>query len=192
VDFGDVVRQRTMVRSYTNVQVDAVALDRILTAAVHAPSAGFSQGLRLVVITDPATRSAIAECGGEHAYLEKGFDPWLSAAPVHIVVCVDKQAYVDRYAKPDKIGIDDWTVPYWWVDVGASLMAILYAAVDQGLAAGFLGAHAFEGLGRTLDIPPDILIAGVVTLGHGAPDRGSTSVTRGRVDVSEIVRRGGW
>lgn len=181
-----------MVRNYTDEQVDAAALDRILATAVHTPSAGFSQGQRLVVVTDAETRSAIADCAGEHAYLEKEFDPWLSCAPVHIVVSVDRQPYSDRYAEPDKDGIDDWAVPYWWVDAGASLMAILYAAVDEGLAAGFLGAHAFTNLGQTLDIPSDILIAGVVTLGHGAPDRGSASVTRGRVELSKIVRREHW
>ncbi len=181
-----------MVRNYTDKPVDGAALDRILNAAVHAPSAGFSQGQRFVVITDPETRTAVADCGGERAYLDKGFDPWLSVAPVHIVLCADRQAYVDRYAEPDKGGIEDWTVPYWWVDAGASLMAILYAVVDEGLAAGFLGAHAFDGLGQILDIPSDILIAGVVTIGHRAPDRGSSSVTRGSVELPRIVHRDHW
>ena len=181
-----------MVRNYTNEPVDAAVLDHILDAAVHAPSAGFSQGQRFVVITDPKTRAEIAVCGGETAYLDKGFDPWLSVAPVHIVLCADRQAYIDRYAEADKTGTDDWTVPYWWVDAGASLMAILYAAVDEGLAAGFLGGHAFKNLGQTLGIPSDILIAGVVTIGHGAPDRGSASVTRGRIELSEIVHRERW
>lgn len=192
MELGDVVRRRIMVRNYTDESVGAAALDRILNAAVHAPSAGFSQGQRFVVITDPTTRAAIADCGGEQAYLDEGFDPWLSVAPVHVVLCVDRQAYVDRYAESDKTGVDDWTVPYWWVDAGASLMAILYAAVDEGLAAGFLGVHAFDNLGPTLDIPSDILIVGVVTLGHGAPDRGSASVTRGRIELPKIVHRDRW
>ena len=36
-------------------------------------------------------------------------------------------------------------MPYWWVDAGASMMLLLLAAVDEGLAAGFLGSHRMSG-----------------------------------------------
>ena len=124
--------------------------------------------------------------------MEKGFDAWISKAPIHIIICADKKTYVNRYAEPDKSGTDDWTVPYWWVDAGASLMAILYAAVDEGLAAGFLGAHTTEGLRSTLGIPSDILVAGIVTLGHGATDVVSGSIARGRTARDEVVRWDAW
>ena len=42
-----------MVRNYTDEAVDPGALDRILEAAQQAPSAGFSQGQSVIVITDP-------------------------------------------------------------------------------------------------------------------------------------------
>jgi nitroreductase len=192
VEFRDIVGRRRMVRGYTDQAVDPDALDRIINAAIRVPSAGFSQGQRFVVVTDQATRSSIARATGEDEYLEKGFDPWISQAPVHIVICADKQAYVDRYAEPDKSGIEEWTVPYWWVDAGASLMAILYAAVDEGLAAGLLGAHAADDLRPILGIPPEILVAGIVTLGHAAPDRKSSSIRRGRTPRDEIVRWERW
>jgi nitroreductase len=192
VEFRDIVGRRRMVRGYTDQAVDPDALDRIIDAAIRVPSAGFSQGQRFVVVTDHTTRSAIARATGEDEYLEKGFDPWISQAPVHIVICADKQAYVDRYAEPDKSGIGEWTVPYWWVDAGASLMAILYAAVDEGLAAGLLGAHAVDDLRSLLGIPSDILIAGIVTLGHAAPDRKSSSISRGRTPHDEVVRWERW
>jgi nitroreductase len=192
VEFQDIVGKRRMVRNYTDQRVDPSALDRIIDAAVRAPSAGFSQGQRFVVVTDPDTRSAIARATGEEEYLKSGFDPWISRAPVHIVLCSDKQAYVDRYAQPDKSGLGEWTVPYWWVDAGASLMAILYAAVDEGLAAGLLGSHSVDDLRSVLGIPSNILIAGIVTLGHPAPDRKSSSIRRGRTDHDEVVRWQRW
>ena len=181
-----------MVRNYTDEPVDAQALERILEAGVRAPSAGFSQGQRFVVITDSETRARVAHAAGEHEYLEKGFDAWISRAPVHIIICADKKAYLDRYSEPDKSGTDDWTVPYWWIDAGASLMAILYAAVDEDLAAGFLGAHTTEGLRSVLGIPQDILVAGIVTLGHGAPDVRSGSLARGRTARDEVIRWDSW
>ncbi len=181
-----------MVRNYTDQPVGSDALDRIVDAAIHAPSAGFSQGQRFVVVTDSLTRRAVARAAGEQEYVEEGFDPWISKAPVHIIICADKQAYVERYAEPDKSGTADWTVPYWWVDAGASLMAILYAAVDEGLAAGFLGAHAVDELHRVLDIPDDIPVAGIVTIGHAAPDRPSGSLKRGRTPRDAVVHLERW
>ncbi len=181
-----------MVRNYTDQPVPSDAVERIVDAGVRAPSAGFSQGQRFVVVTDADTRAAVAQAAGEDAYIEQGFDPWISKAPVHVVICADKQAYIDRYNEPDKGGMQDWKVPYWWVDAGASMMAILYAAVDEGLAAGFLGAHALDDLRSALGIPDEILIAGIVTIGHPAPDRRSGSLKRGRTRASESVRWDRW
>jgi len=192
MELSDVTRRRRMVRNYTDQPVAPDAIERIVDAGVRAPSAGFSQGQRFVVVTDTATRMAIARAAGEQVYIEQGFDPWISKAPVHVVICASKQAYVDRYNEPDKGGTQDWEVPYWWVDAGASMMAILYAAVDEGLAAGFLGSHALDDLRSALGIPAEILIAGIVTIGHEAPDRRSGSLARGRTDASETVRWDRW
>lgn len=192
MELNDIVRRRRMVRNYTGEPVSEASIQRIVDAGVRAPSAGFSQGQRFVVVTDAETRMAVATAGGEQQYVELGFDPWISVAPVHIVICADPQAYVDRYDEPDKGGTQDWTVPYWWVDAGASMMAILYAAVDEGLAAGFLGSHAIDDLRTALGIPSEILVAGVVTVGHAAPDRRSGSLERGRTDRDEVVRRDRW
>ena len=192
MELSDVTRRRRMVRNYTEQPVAADAIERIVDAGVRAPSAGFSQGQRFVVVTDADTRMAVARAAGENAYIEQGFDPWISKAPVHVVICASKQAYVDRYNEPDKGGTQDWDVPYWCVDAGASMMAILYAAVDEGLAAGFLGSHALDDLRSALGIPAEILIAGIVTIGHEAPDRRSGSLARGRTDASETVRWDRW
>ena len=188
-----------MVRNYSDTPVNADALDRIVDAGLRAPSAGFSQGLRLVVVTNEAQRHAVAEAAGEQEYVAQGFDPWISRAPVQIVLCVDRDAYLERYSEPDKAAYDgdpsseeDWSVPYWWVDAGASLMAMLLAAVDEGLAAGFLGAHAVEMLHESLSIPADVLVVGVVTIGYPEPDRRSGSLTRGWRDRDSVVFYDGW
>jgi nitroreductase len=184
MDFTEVVRRRRMVRNYASLPVDPDALDRIIDAGLRAPSAGFTQGQSFVVVTDADRRSRIAELAGEPEYVARGFDPWVSRAPVHIAVCVSEAAYHDRYREPDKTDESgqemDWPVPYWWVDAGASLMAILLAAVNEGLAAGFLGSQSFEGLSELLELPEEVTPIGVVTIGHPAPDRRSSSLARGR------------
>ena len=72
------------------------------------------------------------------------------------------------------------------------MMAILYAAVDEGLAAGFLGAQAFEELHTALGIPKDVSIVGICTIGHPAKDRPSGSLKRGRLGRDHTVHRERW
>jgi len=186
-----------MVRNYTDDPVNDEALERILDRALRAPSAGFSQGVSFVVVTDADRRREIARLAGEDEYVADGFDPWISRAPVHVVICVRKDAYLERYREPDKGGPDGasaeesaWPVPYWWVDAGASMMLLLLAVVDEGLAAGFLGSHNVEGLSSLLDIPDGVASIGVVTIGRAAPDRRSGSLARGR--RTDAIHREQW
>ena len=186
-----------MVRNYLDEPVDAAAVDRIVDAARRAPSAGHSQGQAFVVVTDPARRARIAELAGEAEYVDQGFDPWISRAPVHVIVCVSKQLYLRRYSEPDKgdgsMGDESaWPIPYWWVDAGASMMLVLLAAVDEGLAAGFLGSHNMPDLKASLAIPDHMEPIGIVTIGHPAPDRRSGSLERGRRPLGDVIHRDAW
>lgn len=192
--FLEVVRARRMVRAYRGEPVDPEVVDRILDIARRGPSAGWTQAVSFVVVTDAGQRWRVAEACGEPRYVDRGFDPWVSRAPVLVVPCVRKAAYEERYAEPDKAVScppDQWPVPFWWVDAGAALMLLLLAVVDEGLAAGFLGAHAGR-LRRVLGIPADVAPLGVVTIGHPAPDRRSGSLARGRRPLSEIVHHDCW
>lgn len=196
MEFKEVLARRRMVRNYQDRSVDPAALDRIAGAALRAPSAGNSQAIGVVIVTDAGTRKAIAEIGDEGAYVSQGFDPWISRAPAHIVLSVSEKIYRDRYAEPDKLGPDGeeigWPVPYWWIDAGASLMAVLLAAVDEGLAAGFLGVHSVPSLAELLDIPEHRHPIGVVTVGHPAPDRKSGSLDRQRPPRDAVIHHERW
>jgi nitroreductase len=194
VEFREVVRRRRMVRSAGPEPVDGDQIRRILEAALHGPSAGFSQGQSFVVVTDPAARSRVAELAGEPAYLAHGYPAWISAAPVLIVCCTSQDAYDRRYAEADKeaAGGPAWPVPYRYVDAGCALVLLLLAAVDEGLAAGFLGIHRIPGLKELLGIPEEVEPIGVVTLGHPSPDRASPSLRRGRRPEREVVHYDRW
>ncbi len=197
MDFAEVVRRRRMVRNYTSERVEPNVLDRILDTGIRIPSAGFSQGVFLVAVTDAETRGEIARLCGEEEYVADGFDPWISGAPVHILVCVSSAVYADRYAAADKGGpdspladADNWPVPYWWVDGGAAMQNLLLAAVDEGLAAGFLGSHRMPEIKTLLGIPDTVSPIGIVTIGHPAPDRKSGSLKRGR--RPDTIHRERW
>lgn len=199
MDFLQVLRHRRMVRSYRDAPVSASQIARITAAGTRAPSAGGTKGQRFVVITDPVIISKLAAAAGEEDYVKRGFAPWLSAAPAIIVVCVDPTAYAERYARPDKersqvadAVTGEWEVPYWWVDAGASLMAILLAAVDEELAAGFLGGHAVDGSHELLDIPEEVEVVGFVTIGHPAPEPRRQAAEPGAGVSGSVIHHDSW
>lgn len=191
MEFKEVLASRRMIRNYRPEPIDSRALDRVAQAALRAPSAGFSQGFTVLVVTAVDKRAAIAELADEAEYVEAGFDPWISNAPAHIILSVSEQLYHDRYNEADKLKADgselEWPVPYWWIDAGATLMAVLLAAVDEGLGAGFLGVHSVPDLRALLGIPDRYSPIGVVTLGHPAHDRRSSSLKRGHRPLSETI-----
>lgn len=196
MDFREVVGRRRMVRSYRPDPVAREVVERIVATARRAPSAGFSQGQYFVVVTDAATRRAIAALGHEGEYVEKGFRPWMSTAPVHVVVGVSEADYHARYSEPDKLDPNgteiEWPVPYWWVDAGAALMLTLLAAVDEGLAAGFFGVHRLSGLKELLGIPDEVEPIGVVTLGFADDDPTPGSSARGWKPLESAVHWERW
>ena len=196
MDFSQVLAHRRMVRNYSNHPVDEDALDRIASSALRAPSAGNSQAIGVVVITDVEVRRDIAQLAGEERYVSAGFDPWISGAPAHIVISVSEKVYRDRYSEPDKLGPDGevikWPIPYWWIDAGAALMAVLLAAVNEDLAAGFLGVHSVPDLADRIRLPQDHIPIGVVTIGHPAPDRRSASLDRPRKAKGSVIHHDYW
>ncbi len=198
MDLADILRRRKMVRNYTGEPVPWETIERIVSRGRRAPSGGFSQGLRLVVVTDEAMRQAIADLAGEEEYVAMGLEPWISRAPVHVVVATREDDYHDRYREPDKLQDDgteiDWPVPWWYVDAGKATMLLLLAAIDEGLGAGLFGLDPAgnDGLRDLLGMPTDVAVVGVVTIGHAAPDDRSGSRKRGWKPLEEVVRWERW
>jgi nitroreductase len=195
VEFAEVVRRRRMVRAYDGQPIDPGVLHRILDAARRAPSAGNTQAVCFVVVREPDDRAAVAAVCGEQAAVDRGLPRWVSTAPVLVVPCLREATYHERYAEPDKRGARSpasWEVPWWWVDAGQSLMLLLCAVVDEGLAAGLLDVTDRPALSRLLALPDDVVALGVVTIGHPAPDRRSSSTRRGRRPLAEVLHDGRW
>lgn len=190
------VRSRRMVRNYDpDRSVSRETIEQLLELAIRAPSAGFSQGWQFLVLDEPADRDRFWQLTTDDGVP----DSWLSgmlAAPVLVLALSDKQAYLERYAQPDKGWTDrdeaHWPVPYWDIDTGMASLLIMLGAVDLGLASCFFGvqpenqAAVKEGFG----IPERLRIVGVVSLGYGAPDRRSPSLKRGRRQLDQVLAYG--
>ena len=196
MEFTDVVRRRRMVRNFSSKPVESEKIERILDLARRAPSAGFTQGQSFVVVEDPQTKKEIAALCGEEGYVQSGYDPFISGAPVLIVPCTSEAAYHQRYQEADKLKEDGteiyWPVPYWFMDIGCSVMLILLSVVDEGLAAGFAGSHDLNAFRQLLGMPDEVTPVGVISIGYPAPDKRSTSLKRGRKPLENIVHREKW
>ncbi|MCC6803921.1 MAG: nitroreductase family protein, partial [Anaerolineae bacterium] len=90
MDFYELVSKRRMVRNFSDEPVDPAAVKRILDAARHGPSAGFTQGQDFIAVTDPAMRKRLADLCGEAEYVGMGFDPFISKPPVLVIPCTNE------------------------------------------------------------------------------------------------------
>jgi nitroreductase len=199
VEFAEVVRRRRMVRDYDpHRPVPPEVRERLLAHAIRAPSAGFSQGWAFLVLETEEERAAFWAAttdGGTP-------DRWLTRmrrAPLLVVPFSYKDAYLDRYAEPDKGWTDRdearWPVPYWDVDTGMAALLMLLTAVDEGLGACFFGVPGpkVAALRTAFGVPDTHRPVGVVAVGYpGGEDRRSPSLRRGRRGVDEVVHRGRW
>jgi FMN reductase [NAD(P)H] len=202
VEFRELLPRRRMVRHYGPERVSLAQVERIVSTVRRAPSAGYSQGQRLLVVTEEAGRAEVARILGDAGWTQpEDREPWLESAPVHVFVCTRENDYHERYRMPDKLQDGDeidWPVPYWFVDAGAALMLLLLAAIDEGLAAGVSGvprAAAAE-LRSSFGVPEDVDVVALVTIGAPAPDPGWSAITSRRTQPrrapDEVVRWERW
>lgn len=202
MEFQDVVDRRRMVRNYRDAPVDPAIVERALRNATHAPSAGFSQGWGFLLLDTPADVARWWQVTTDPGDLESP-DDWLAGmmrAPVVIVPCSSKAAYLRRYAEKDKGWVDRderrWPVPFWHMDAAMASLLILQTAVDAGLGGCFFGipVEREAAVRAEFGIDPDFDPVGVITLGHRTTDTGNAGspARRGRKPLDDVVHRGHW
>ena len=194
--FDEVVRKRRMVRNFRRKQIPAETIAKILNLALRAPSAGYTQGWAYVVVTDQKIRRKIGELQGEFDYYARRRHKFISEAPVLIVACISEQLYHDRYREPDKLkngGQEiEWTVPFWYFDIGGACTIIFLATVNEGLAAAFTGVFRQQQMKELLGIPNNFLPVGVVSIGYPKKDVKSSSLRRGPRLSKDVIHCDRW
>jgi FMN reductase [NAD(P)H] len=201
LDLADLLKRRRMVRHYLPDPIPQETIERIVSVVRRAPSGGFSQGHRLVVVTASEARLELARLAGEKEYVALGMEPWISVAPVHLFVGTREESYHERYRQPDKLRDGEeigWPAPYWYVDAGAAFMLLQLAALDEGLAAGVFGVlpEQVPAVKQLLGVPDDVHFVCVLTIGRPAPNPHESEqisrLSQRRLPLDELVRWEHW
>jgi nitroreductase len=206
MELYEVMRSTFSAREFTDDPVPDEVLHRIIEHARFAPSGGNRQGAHLIVVRDPATKSAIAELAIEPAkrYVAQrnnGESPWnplhapkvspeeidategvgrLSSvyehAPVVLVVCVDLGVVAATDQHLDRIGVISGASIYPFV------WNILLAARSEGLGGTLTTMPIAQEpkLQALLGIPDHVAVAALIPFGK--PVRQLTKLRRRGLD----------
>ncbi len=187
-----------MTRAFSSDPVDPEVVADLVDTARHAPSAGYSQGVHFIVLTDDAV-AAFWQTTDAEAWFAKTRDGVL-LAPVIILPIADPGAYTSRYSEADKAGhgleiAANWPVPFWLTDTAMAIQNLLLLVEARRLGALYFGIFRnVEALLADLGVPDEMMSVGAIALGHRAEsDRPSGSATsRPRRSVTEVVHYNRW
>jgi nitroreductase len=201
VEFREVVRKRRMVRRFAPTPLPAEVTERVLAHAQRGPSAGFTQGFALLALEGPKQTGRLwaALSQGDRGAPPASLDG-VRAAPLIVLPLASKQAYLDRYAEPDKGWADRdegrWPVPYWYVDAGFAALLMLLTATDEQLGALLFGIPVAltPAVRDAFGIPADHTPVGAVAVGYRLPEPARTgrAATRPRRAATDVIHRGHW
>jgi nitroreductase len=150
MDALQAIHSRRSIRKFQDQPVPEELIQKLLAAAMQAPSARNQQPWEFVVIDDRATLAKIPPLMPNAAMA--------GAAPLAVLVCAD----LERELSPG----------YWVVDCAAATENLLLAAHALSLGAVWCGVYPREprmaGLKRLLGLPERIMPHSLVVLGQAA------------------------
>jgi nitroreductase len=155
------IKKRKSVRAFRDVSLRDGDLEKILGAAILAPSAGNLQPWSFVVSSKEDFKRALAQ-----AALSQEF---IANAPVVITVCAIRAQSAARYG-------DRGIALYCLQDTAAAIENILLAATALGYGACWIGAFDEEEVRKVLNIPPAARPVALIPI--GIPDEEPEETTR--------------
>lgn len=154
-------------RSYTDEPVDPEVLASVLDAARLAGSAKNKQPVRVITVTDPATKERL-KAGGD-------FATWIDHAPVLVVFTVTADAGPRRL-----------------FDIGRHAQNLMVAANAHGLTSCPVTLHHQEVVRQILGIPEQVEAPMLVSLGTAASMEPPAGIGGPRVPLDHYAMAERW
>jgi len=157
MDVLEAIRTRRSIRKYKDKQVPWDNIVTILQAGKYAPSAGNLQNWKFIHIKSDAKRKSIAKACMDQE--------WMEMAPIYIVVVAEPNK-ADRYYGTR--GARLYTIQ----GCAAAIENMLLTAHSLGLGSCWIGAFDEDELFRILNLPEEITVQGIITIGYAdeSPD----------------------
>lgn len=168
LDVFEAIKKRRSVRAYADEKVSEEDIERLIEAAMWAPSAGNIQPWEFVVVKDVETKRKLSDAALDQTFIEK--------APVVIVVCADLNRSSRGYGSRGEH-------LYSLQDTAAATENILLAAQELGLATCWVGSFREKAVAKAVKAPRNLRPVAVVPVGHPA----ERPVAPPKRSVNEIV-----
>jgi nitroreductase len=150
MDALEAIHTRRSIRTYLDQPLPTELIQKLLAAAMQAPSARNQQPWQFVVIDDRAILAKVP------AFMPNA--AMAARAPLAILVCGD-------------LSLEE-SEGYWVVDCAAAVENMLLAAHALGLGAVWCGVYPREqrmdGLRQLVGLPKNVIAHSLVVLGYGA------------------------
>ena len=153
LDVFEAIKKRRSVRAYADEKVSEECIERLIDAAMWAPSAGNIQPWEFVVVKDVETKRKLSDAALNQTFIEK--------APVVIVVCADLTRSSRGYGSRGEH-------LYSLQDTAAATENILLAAQELGLATCWVGSFREKEVAKAVKAPRNLRPVAVVPVGHPA------------------------
>lgn len=153
MDLWTAIERRCSTRRFKREEISPATVQKILEAAIRAPSAGNRQPWHFIVVRDAAVKEALAQA----AY---GQD-FVAEAPVVIVVCAEPERSASRYGTRGR-------ELYCLQDTAAATEHILLAATALGLGCCWVGAFDEKTAAHALALPSQFRPVAMVPIGKAA------------------------
>lgn len=165
MDFSTLVTARQSVRRYSERPVEAEKINQLIEAVRLAPSASNSQPWHLIMVTDPELKDKVA-----HATFSTlvSFNKFVPQAPVLAVLVLEKPKLITQIG--GRLKARDFPL----IDIGIAAEHFCLQAAELGLGTCMLGWFDEPKVQQLLDIPKNLRIGLLITLGYsedGAPLR---------------------
>lgn len=160
MNFFNLIKKRTSVRSFTERPVQRDEVEKLLRAANSAPSAGNLQAYEILVIKEDSLKESLAEDAHGQKFIER--------SPVIFAFLQDATRSTEKYGDRGKFySIQDGTI-------AASYLQL--AAVELGLGSCWVGAFNEEEVKEDLDTNKKPLA--LITVGYPAKSGSGDSPRR--------------
>ena len=157
---------RRSIRKYKNIQIEKEKIEKLLHAAMQAPSAGNQQPWEFLILENKETLGKLSKISP--------YATMLKEAPLAIIVLSN----TEKMRFPE----------YWQQDLGAATQNILLEAVELGLGSVWLGVAPLKEredfIKEMFNLPNEVTPFNIIVLGY--PSEGQENKFVDRYDEARV------